>query len=395
MSSMRVLFVINGLGTGGAERSLAESLPILVNEGVEPIIVTLRRRSEGVEEMVHSAGYDLRSMDGLGWAERIRNVRRLVHTERPDLVHTTIFEADVAGRIAAWCTGVPVLTTLVNTSYVRERLADPNVDRMKLAAVRHIDAWTSRHLTDHFHAITKAVRDEAAACLRIPLERFTVIERGRDPVRLGTRSRTRRHDARRRLGIGESAEVLLNVGRQEYQKGQRFLLKAVASLAGSRPRTVLLIAGRKGHASAELRELHEALDLGDRVRFLGHRDDVPELMAAADVFVFPSLYEGLGGAVIEAMALGLPVVASDLPALREVVEHGRSGLLVPPRSPQAIADAVAAVLDAPDRAQSMGARGRTIFEERFTLERSALRMVALYRSVARNPSQARVPTSSK
>ena len=395
MGSLRVLFVINGLGTGGAERSLVEMLPIFVREGVEPIVATLRRRSEGVEGWVRSEGYDVRLVDGARWPARLRGVRKVIRSERPDLVHTTIFEADVAGRIAAWGTGVPVLTSLVNTTYTKERLADPHVGRIKLSAVRLIDAWTSRHLTKHFHAITNAVKDAGVSSLGIPPQRITVIERGRDPVRLGAPSRTRRRDARRRLGIGESAEVLLNVGRQEYQKGQRFLLKAVASLAGSRPRTVLLIAGRKGHASAELRELHEALDLGDRVRFLGHRDDVPELMAAADVFVFPSLYEGLGGAVIEAMALGLPVVASDLPALREVVEHGRSGLLVPPRSPQAIADAVAAVLDAPDRAQSMGARGRTIFEERFTLERSALRMVALYRSVARNPSQARVPTSSK
>src|SRR5918996_6097514 len=168
MGSLRVLFVINGLGTGGAERSLAEMLPIFVREGVEPIVATLRRRSEGVEGSVRSEGYDVRLVDGARWPARLRGVRKLIRTERPDLVHTTIFEADVAGRIAAWCTGVPVLTTLVNTSYVRERLADPNVDRMKLAAVRHIDAWTSRHLTDHFHAITKAVRDEAAACLRIP-----------------------------------------------------------------------------------------------------------------------------------------------------------------------------------------------------------------------------------
>jgi glycosyltransferase involved in cell wall biosynthesis len=391
MRSLRVLFVINGLGTGGAERSLAEMLPIFVREGVEPIVATLRRRSDGVEGWVRSEGYDVRLVDGARWPARLRGVRKLIRSECPDLVHTAIFEADVAGRIAAWGTGVPVLTSLVNTSYTKERLADPRVGRTKLAAVRLIDAWTSRHLTHHFHAITKAVKDAAVSSLGIPPQRITVVERGRDPARLGSPDAERRRCARQSLGISEDAEVLVNVGRQEYQKGQRLLLEAMASLARSRNHVVLLIAGREGHASAELKELHDKLGLAGRVRFLGHRPDVPELLAAADAFVFPSLYEGLGGAVLEAMALGLPVIASNLPALREVVDDGRSGLLVPPCSAQAIVDAVTTVLAAPHQGRAMGSRGRAIFEERFTLERSARRMLALYRFIVRDASEAPVP----
>jgi glycosyltransferase involved in cell wall biosynthesis len=390
MGSLRVLFVINGLGTGGAERSLAEMLPIFVREGVEPIVATLRRRSDGVEGWVRSEGYDVRLVDGARWPARLRGVRKLIRSERPDLVHTTIFEADVAGRIAAWGTGVPVLTSLVNTSYTKERLADPRVGQTKLAAVRLIDAWTSRHLTHHFHAITNAVKDAAVSSLGIPPQRITVVERGRDPARLGIPGAERRRCARQGLGIREDAEVLVNVGRQEYQKGQRHLLEAMASLAGSRARLVLLVAGREGHASAELKELHDKLGLVGRVRFLGHRPDVPELLAAADAFVFPSLYEGLGGAVIEAMALGLPVIASNLPALREVVDDGLSGLLVAPCSAHAIVDAVTTVLGTPHQGRAMGRRGRAIFEERFTLERSALRMLALYRSIVRAASEAPV-----
>jgi glycosyltransferase involved in cell wall biosynthesis len=393
MGSLRVLFVINGLGTGGAERSLAEMLPIFVGEGVEPIVVTLRPRSEGVEGSVRSEGYDVRLVDGARWPARLRRMRKLIRSERPDVVHTAIFEADVAGRIAAWGTGVPVLTSLVNTSYAKERLADPHVSRLKLSAVRRIDAWTSRHLTHHFHAITNAVKDAAVGSLGIPSQRITVVERGRDPARLGTPDTQRRRRARKVLDISEDAEVLVNVGRQEYQKGQRYLLEAMASLAGSRDRLVLLVAGREGHASAELKELHQQLGLDGRVRYLGHRPDVPELLCAADAFVFPSLYEGLGGAVVEAMGLGLPVIASDLPALREVVEDGRSGLLVPLCSPEAIADAVTTVLDAPHRGRAMGRRGRAIYEERFTVERSALRMLALYRSIVRDASEKPVPAS--
>src|SRR5918996_1041275 len=176
MGSLRVLFVINGLGTGGAERSLAEMLPIFVREGVEPIVATLRRRSEGVEGSVRSEGYDVRLVDGARWPARLRGVRKVIRSERPDLVHTTIFEADVAGRIAAWGTGVPVLSSLVNTTYTKERLADPHAGRIKLAAVRLIDGGTPRPLTPHFHKITKAVKEAGVISLAIPPQRITVVE---------------------------------------------------------------------------------------------------------------------------------------------------------------------------------------------------------------------------
>ncbi|HXF71606.1 MAG TPA: glycosyltransferase, partial [Actinomycetota bacterium] len=149
------------------------------------------------------------------------------------------------------------------------------------------------------------------------------------------------------------------------------------------PRLRLLIAGRRGHASGRLDAALRRLRLDGAARLLGQRDDVPELLAAADIFVFPSLYEGLGGALIEAMALGLPIVASDLPAIREVVEEGSNAILVPPASPSDLAGAIESLVDDPARRAAMGARSREIFEERFTLERSVERMVDLYRRVAR------------
>ena len=118
-----------------------------------------------------------------------------------------------------------------------------------------------------------------------------------------------------------------------------------------------------------------------RVRFLGHRSDVPELLAAADLFVFPSLFEGLPGAVIEAMALALPVVAADIPAVREVVEPGGSAVLVPTRDSAALAEALGSLLEDAERRESFGRRGREIFEERFTLAQSAEKMISFYRGL--------------
>jgi glycosyltransferase involved in cell wall biosynthesis len=378
---MRIAFLINGLGRGGAERSLAELLPGLRARGITPSVICLDGGGE-LEEAVLDAGVEVRRLGGTLAGAAIR-LRGWLRRERPALLHTSLFEADVVGRLASVGTGVPVLCSLVNTTYAPVRLQDPNVRAWRLRAVRRIDASTARHLVAHFHAVSRAVKEAAVSDLGIPPERITVVERGRDPARLGAPSPGRRAAARRALGVGEGEVVLLNVGRQEFQKGQEHLLEAVARLVGRYPGLRLFVAGRQGHATGRLQAAVGRLGLGGTVRFLGHRDDVPELLAAADVFVFPSLYEGLGGALIEAMALALPIVASDLPAIREVVEEGRNAVLVPPASPEALAGAIVSVLEGGHRRQAMGARSREIFEERFTLERSVARMVELYERVAR------------
>ncbi len=380
--SIRALLVINGLGTGGAERSLAELLPGLVAAGIAPTVACLFERVEGVQDHVLEDDFDVRFIPG-GWRRSVRALRRLIRAERPDIVHTTHFESDVAGRIAAWGTGSKVLTSLVNTTYDPVRLEDPDIKAARLASVKAIDGWTARHLTTHFHAITETVKQAAVSALRVDPTRITVIPRGRDPERLGRPAPDRRREARARLGLSDEQQVLLNVARQEFQKGQAYLLEAFVALLEEHPNLILLVAGREGHSSDALqRWLHERPSLEGSIRFLGHRDDIPELLAAADVFVFPSLYEGLGGSLIEAMALGVPIVSSDLPAVREVLDEGRNALLVPPAAPAALARAIGRLLDDPGMRRTFGAHGRRIFEERFSLASSTERMVELYRRVA-------------
>jgi glycosyltransferase involved in cell wall biosynthesis len=282
--------------------------------------------------------------------------------------------------VAAVRTAAAVLTSLVNTTYDRARRADPRVSTAKLSAARLADGWTARHLTHHFHAVSDEVRRAAVAALRISPGRITVIERGRDPGRVGAPSPERRRRARAALGLSEADEVVVNVGRQEFQKGQRHLVEAVGRLP-ERSHLVLLQAGRTGRVSAELRDLAERSAAAKRIRFLGERDDVPEVLAAADVFAFPSLYEGQSGAVIEAMALGLPIVAADIPALRDMVEPDGNAVLVRPEDAGALAGGISELLDDPRRREEFAARSRAIFVERFGLERSAERFVALYERV--------------
>lgn len=381
MKSLKILFVIDSLGTGGAERDLAEKLPQLVRFEVTPIVVSLRRREEGVQADLQRRGFDVRILNESGLIGRLAALRKILRTERPDVIQTVLFHSDLVGRLAAIGTSTKVISRLVNTDYDEIRLHDPNIRAIRFRLARLIDGWTARHLTHHIYANSNAVKTAAMKDLGIPAEKITVIKQGRDSTRLGQPSAQRREMARVRLGLDENQEVLVNIGRQDYQKGQRYLLEAMAKLVPTRPRLVLLIAGRAGDASQELERLRDLLDLKERVRFLGHREDVPEILAAADLFAFPSLYEGLPGAVIEAMAFGLPIVASDIDPVRETVEEGRSALLVKPAFPVDLASAIERLLEDRGAAHAYGRRGREIFEERFTLEQSMVRLMAFYRQI--------------
>ena len=143
----------------------------------------------------------------------------------------------------------------------------------------------------------------------------------------------------------------------------------------------VLIAGNEGNFSGELKALCEKNSTEGFVRLLGHRDDIPVLLSAADIFVFPSLYEGAAGAVVEAMALGLPIVASDIPSIREIVEPGRNGILVEPGSPEKLAKAIDLLMEDKEKRALFGRRSREIFLERYTSDRSMSRMIVLYEEV--------------
>ena len=379
----KYLFVINSLLAGGAERSLVDLIPRIREQDITPIIVCLHRRDGGFETEARAAGMDVRVLPGNSLFAKGLSLRRLIKQERPNLVYTALFDSDVLGRLASIGIDVPVMTNLANTAYDEARQGDPNVDRFRLRIVRWIDGITARRLTDHFHAISQAVKDSTVSELRVSPEKITVVKRGRDAARLGVRSQARRMEMRDRLRLDANAEVVLAVGRQEYQKGHRHLIDAFVRVSESRPQARLLIAGREGHATKDIAKRISDLGVHDLVTVLGHRDDVADVMATADLFVFPSLYEGLGGALIEAMALGLPVVASDLPALREVVQEGENADLVPPGDAHSLALAIFGLLDDSDRRLRYAEKSLQIFSSEFQADVATERMLDLLAHIAR------------
>lgn len=373
---MKVLFIVDNLGAGGAERSLQEMLGPLGAGGVDPLVACFEHRSEGVEHLVSRSR--IRVLPGTSAAAQMSALRHLARHERVDLAHTTLFKADVCGRPALLGLGIPIVTSLVNMPYEPARLLhDRRVNAAKLGLARSLEILTGFACADHFHAISHAVKDAATKHLWIDPHKISVILRGRDPARLGRRSVERRRNVRHTLDLPDDTPVILSAGRQEFQKGQLFLLGALARVLAAYPRTTVLIAGRAGNASSALAQA--AAPFGNRVRFLGHREDLPDLMAAADVFALPSLWEGLGCVIIEAMALELPIVASDLAPVREAVDV--DARFVTPASPSALAEALMEVLASPDVARARTVSARRRFEETLTIEKSSQQMLRLFQRV--------------
>lgn len=395
---LRVLHVIPHFGaSGGAETSTREIMLRTEGSDLSNGLAVLTRGGIGAPALM-AADIPVFQPDGRLSTRRaqIRHVREAIAAFCPDLVTTVVFDADLAGRIAALDAGVPVLTSLVNTTDPGDLLLDTDIRRWKLTGARWIDTALAWGATSAFHAITEAVAEHASRRLHIARSRITVVPRGRDRGRLGQRDGKGGGELRRTLGVGADAVVLLNIAREEPQKGQVHLIRALAELR-SQGDFHLVIAGRSGRASLQLDAVTADHGMGSFVHRLGYRSDLGTLHGAADVFVFPSIYEGLGGSVLEAMALDTPIVASRIPALSEVLGGGACAQLVPAANSDAIAAAVRAVLADPAATSARTEAARRRFEACYTLEECAAGMTRLYTESARldPPSLAHVVSSLK
>lgn len=380
---MRVLTVIDSLAVGGAEQSLAALTPHLVDRGVEMHVAYLAERS-GVEADLVAGGACVYSLAGPGGRLRaLVRTTRLIRRLRPDVVHTTLFKADVIGRTAARLAGTPVVSSFVTESYGPEHVANPEYRAWKVRAAHLVDAVTARFVA-LFHAVSASSAEVMARRLRIDAAKVRVIPRGRDPVRLGRRDPARRGRTRESLGIAPGDPVVLAAGRHYHMKGLDVLVSAWPEVVGAFPTARLLVAGREGPATAEILRLVDEGEVKDSVELLGYRSDVPDLMAAADVFVLPSRAEGSPGVLIEAMALELPTVASSIPSVQEIAgSEDPSVELVPVDSPREMAQGIMRLLRDAQRGAQLAGAARVRYERHYTLDAVADATVALYEACRR------------
>jgi glycosyltransferase involved in cell wall biosynthesis len=290
---------------------------------------------------------------------------RFIRRRKFDVVQTWIFAASTYGRVAAHRAGVPVVVTA-------EMAVDLWKGRGHLWIDRKLAYWTDA-LVGNSDAVVDFYRKAG-----VPEDRLAMIPSGigddEPPV-------VEPGAIRLELGLPADCPLALFVGRLAPQKGVSDLLEALDVLQHIRPGLRTLIVG-DGPLRDDLMGRATAYCLTDAVRFLGHRDDVPRLLAAADLLVLPSLYEGLPNVVLEAMRFRKPVVATAAPGTTEVVADGQTGLLVPMHNPRELARAIRSVIDDPALATRLGQAGRARVEAEFRAQTMVDRFAALYESIA-------------
>jgi glycosyltransferase involved in cell wall biosynthesis len=371
MNDMHVIHAIDSLYGGGAESSLLEIVPALAARGVRTSIVTLLDDDGSLDERVRGLGISRTRVRQRSLHGQILALRDIVRQQQPDLLHTTFPYGTLIGRPAALMARTPVVTTLANSNYGPEERAA--YGSWRVSAFHAADLATGR-LTRRFHAVSAEVARAMSRRLRIPGDRMQVVYRGRDPVRLGSPTQARRLRVRADLGLRPDAPVVLSVGRVEQQKAVETTVAAFRTVRDRMPDAVLLIAGRPGDASSAVDAAASGMS---GVILLGHRSDVADLMCAADVLAFPSRWEGLPGTLIEAMALRLPIVGSDIAPIAEAM--GSVGWpMVRRDDPPALAAELIAILGGSASVEARKEAGQRRFWSTFTIDAAADGMLSFY-----------------
>ncbi|MEY4830880.1 MAG: hypothetical protein RLZZ562_2676 [Planctomycetota bacterium] len=289
--------------------------------------------------------------------------------------HESSRKIETVASVADWIAerGIALLHTHSNRPNVVGRMAGALFRSQGLAVVAHYhnqydDKWErdpamlslERRLvasTDAMIAVSESVRRHVADNIGVDEQRIDVIPNGVDASAFAGVDRS---EARRALGLDATRPVVGLIGRITEQKGQDDFVEAALAIAVERPEPMFVMVGFAEDAALQqrLRQKIAVFGLSDRIRFLGNRDDMASVYAALDLVVAPSRWEGFGMMLIEAMAAGRPIVATRVGAIPEIVRDGRTGVLVEPRDAQALACAITAMLDDPQRRTAMGEAGQ-------------------------------------
>lgn len=375
---MRVLHVIDSLsGSGGAEQGLVREVTRFSGD-TEQRVVTLYDRMELADELrareIPVEVIGLREGSGSrAWPRAVTALRRIAGDVRPDVIQTSLFLGNLVGQLAGRSLRIPVVSNLVLSGDLESlRSYQPGAATRRAQLLRSVAGWAARSDLVRFRALTEEVKATNSDLLGIERSRVTVIPRGVPrPVETPPPSLAD-------LGLPQGP-LAVNVGRLAPQKGQVLLVEAFASVRDAVPGAHLAIVGREGEASSEVAATIDRLGLSGSVTLVGHTTRVADYLGNAHVFAFPSLMEGLGTAVLEAMAAGVPVVAFDIAPIREATVDGRFGTLVPVGDVAALASALTDHLASERR---VDLQARDWVRDRHDLNRIAGEVEALLKEAA-------------
>ena len=368
---IRVLHVLATLLPGGSEISVLRLISVL-DPGRYQVRVAWLRGEPVLENEFRAAGADVVPMGMRAKLDPACFLRlvRYVARERIDIVHTHMDVADFYGALAGRLGGA---RCVVATKHAPDEFRTRRTWRRYPFMVLERLAYA---MEDAVIVVSEGLASFLEETEHLPRRKMVVIGHGIDE----TSCVVPRPQARQAPGLPAFDPLLGAVGRLSPEKGQAVLLRALPAILAAFPRGGLVLAG-EGPSRRELEAEALRLGIADRAVFLGFRRDVPALLGAIDLFVQPSIYEGFGISLLEAMAAGLPIVASRVGGIPEMVQDGATGLLVPPQDPAALAAAVVRLLRDGDAARRLGEAAARGARARYSLQAVAARVEALYREI--------------
>jgi glycosyltransferase involved in cell wall biosynthesis len=357
---MRVAQLIESDGPGGAERVVADLASHLHASGADSVVFVPARGEGWLARQLEGCGIDVEHfhLNRPFSPACARALAAAFRRRRIDVAHSHEFSMAVYGAWASWLAGVPHLVTMHGSRYYAGRLR-------RRVALRSALALSARTV-----AVSTGLADQMSRELWIPRARIQMVANGVRHAPPGAQT------VRDELGLSADDRLLIAVGNLYPVKGHGHLIDALALLAAPHPRLRLAICGRGGEAE-RLAARARSHGLADRVHLLGLRADVAAVVAAADIFVMPSLSEGLPLALLEAMIAGCAIVATTVGEVPAALEHGAAGVLVPPGDARALAIAIERLLHDPHLARTLGSRAAC----KAAAEYEVSAMVRRYRSM--------------
>lgn len=365
---IKILHLIPTLTSGGAERQLVNVIrgtsPTLIDH-----VVCVINESDFFAPYVREAGYRVVDLNIPGKRPFLKTAlafRRIIAEEKPDIIHTRLYNASIGARLAVLSTGkIPMITSIELADYEPEIIRISNWNPYKVRGLKAIDKLTSLLTRPYYVPCSNFVRNSYRRNYGLDDSKTRVIYNSVDPEAL-TADPDAPERLRREVGLSPDAFIYLNVGRLDQQKNHRGLFEAFRRVAAELPDVFLLLAG-VGGLEAELKKMAGDLGIADKVLFLGRRSDVGALLELADVFVFPSFFEGHPVALIEAMFKSLPSIASRIEVFEEVVTDRETGLLVDPSSADELSAAMIELYNNEPLRRSLGENARGQVEAKYTL----------------------------
>jgi glycosyltransferase involved in cell wall biosynthesis len=366
MPPVKVLHIIPTLNSGGAERQLVEVVSGTSKEFFSHSVCVFRE-SDFFAPGIIAAGQEVIDLGLQGsrpWLTAARKLSSLIDEKKPDIIHSWLYDANIAARMAKLRRRkIPLVSSLQAPDYEPEVIRAGNWPPAKVEVLRWIDKTLAALTDPYFVACSEFVGGSYRQKLGVRPARMTVIYNSVDPASLIS-APGEPGGIRESLGIKKDDFVYLTVGRLDPQKDHATLLKAFSEVSQAAANAHLVMIGT-GELEGFLKETASALDLTERVHFLGRRKDVGACLEMADSYVFPSLFEGLPLSLLEAMSKGLPCIASDIGPHREVIENGVSGLLAATNSAEELAHSMRKLYNEPVLRQQLGKEALKKIQEKF------------------------------